>query len=185
MHIGILGGSFNPAHEGHHFISSIILKKLSLNQIWWIVTPSNPNKKQSNPLPLTERQKIASDISKHHKIKVKCLEKAHHINYSYLLIKNLIKKHPKYKFYWLIGEDNLATFHHWNRWNKIAKQINIIVFPRNNNLLRSTHSKFPIRYKQFFTANSSLIKYKPAPYWTIIRHKEKDISSSQIRAKKS
>lgn len=181
MHIGILGGSFNPAHNGHRDISIATLKAMSLDKIWWVITPTNPQKNHKNILPVQDRIKIAKKVKKHPKIKITCLESTHNINYSYLLINDLSRKHPQDKFYWIIGADNLLTFHSWYKWNYIAQNINIIVIPRNNMLLKSLHNQFAIKYKRFLLTNPSLIKHHPAPFWTIIKTKQNHISATKIR----
>ena len=182
MHIGILGGSFNPAHFGHRYISLIALRKMGLDQIWWIVTPHNPHKNKSDLIHLDTRLAKAKMIANHHKIKIKSLENKTTPNYSYYLIKNLLKKHPDHNFVWLMGADNLYNFDKWHRWNDIANKIAIIIYPRDNLTLKALHGKFAVKYRKNFISNINMIRYSEKPCWSILPGKKQDISASKIRA---
>jgi nicotinate-nucleotide adenylyltransferase len=184
MHVGILGGSFNPSHKGHCYISMQALKRLGLDQLWWVVTPQNPLKKSSDLLPLQKRLVKANDIISHNKIKVKLYEKSGQLNYSYLLVERLISKYPSCKFYWLIGADNLLNFHLWKEFDRIAHKVNLVVFPRNNIFIKAMHSRFAIKYHKYLCiANSyNKVKYLPPPFWSFLNIQETNISATQIRA---
>ena len=187
MHIGILGGSFNPAHKGHYYISKQALIKLGLDQVWWAITPHNPFKDKNDLISLDKRVKQASNIVNYHKIKILVCEQSGQVNYSYILINHLLHKYPEHKFYWLIGADNLLNFHFWHKWDWIANNINIVVFPRNNSFPRALYSKFAIKYKDYLyrNANYAHIKSLSAPFWTFLNIKEIDISATEIRKKSS
>lgn len=186
MHVGILGGSFNPSHKGHCYISQQALNRLGLHQLWWLVTPQNPLKKSSDLLPLTERLNKAQNIVQSHKIKVKLDESLIQPNYSYITIERLLKKHPNYKFYWLIGADNLLNFHMWKNFDRVAHMVNIVVFARNNCFFRAMRSKFAIKYRKYlYVADSySELKKLPPPFWSFLNIKEINISATEIRAVK-
>ena len=179
--IGLLGGSFNPAHIGHIQISSYAKKQLKLDELWWIITPHNPNKNKSDLRPLEERMQYAKQIDKPDYIRVKTLEEDGENNYSSLLIKKLRKEYKHDKLIWLMGADNLESFHLWYNWQDIIKMINIAVFPRNNalehpNILQK-------EYSQYFISpdKASLLRYKNPPYWTILKMKKINISATEIR----
>ena len=136
--IGILGGTFDPPHKGHLYISRIALKKLKLNRLIWIVTKNNPLKEKPY-LNIKTRIKLSKKITrKEKKIFVKYYEdKIKSIN-TFNLLNYIKKKNQKAKLFFLIGADNLAKFHKWNNWKKIPKLAKIVVFSRQNFPIRST-----------------------------------------------
>ena len=165
--IGILGGTFDPPHKGHLYISKIALKKLKLNRLIWIVTKNNPLKEKPY-LNIKTRIKLSKKITrKEKKIFVKYYEdKIKSIN-TFNLLNYIKKKNKKTKLFFLIGADNLAKFHKWNNWKKIPKLAKIVVFPRQN---------FPIK-------SAKLIASKKLNKKDLIHIKSKkiNISSSLIR----
>jgi len=165
--IGILGGTFDPPHVGHLYISKIALKKLKLNKILWAVTKKNPLK---NPpyLNIKQRLKLSKKITnQERKIFVSCYDnKIKSVN-TFDLLKYIKKKEKKTKIYFLIGADNLIKFHKWNNWKKIPQLAKIVVFPRGNYLLK----------KKKYIASKAL-KKRDLIY---INSKKVNISSSLIR----
>ena len=135
--IGILGGTFDPPHKGHLYISKIALKKLKLNKLIWIVTKKNPLKKKpylSTKVRINLSKKM---IKKEKKIFVKYYDdKVKSIN-TFNLLNYIKKKNQKTKLFFLIGADNLAKFHKWNNWKKIPKLAKIVIFPRQNYSIKS------------------------------------------------
>ena len=128
--IGLLGGSFDPPHKGHLYISLEAKKLLKLSEIWWLLTPQNPLK-ISKPATYPERIKNCREITKNHPIKITEIEKKINSTYSYQSI-NYIQNHYKnIKFFWLMGADNLIDFHHWQNWKALFKDISIVVFKRH------------------------------------------------------
>ena len=129
--IGILGGTFDPPHKGHLYISKIALKKLQLNKILWIITKKNPLKNKPH-LRIKERLKLSKEITKKNKkITIKYFDdKIRSTNTFDLLL--FFKKKTKAKLFFIMGTDNLKNFHKWKNWKKISKLAKIVVFPRNN-----------------------------------------------------
>ena len=180
--IGLLGGSFDPPHRGHLFISNEAKKVLQLDEIWWLVTPQNPLK-ISKPATYEERLQNCKQITKNFPIKILEVEKRIKSQYSYQTIKFLIQYYKNIKFFWLMGADNLVNFHEWEKWQSIFHIISIVIFRRhgyNSKALKSIASqKF----------NNSLIKktlttsldFDKTPSWTLVENKEIKISSTEIR----
>jgi nicotinate-nucleotide adenylyltransferase len=128
--IGLLGGSFDPAHKGHLIISKIALKKMRLNKVLWLITEKNPFKNKSF-YSLTQRIKKAKKIVKQEKkIKVKSLDKIVGSSRSINIINYLINEKKLTNIYFIIGADNLIKFHKWKNWKKIVKLTKLIVFSR-------------------------------------------------------
>ena len=180
--IGLLGGSFDPPHRGHIFISLEAKKILSLDEIWWLVTPQNPLKIYK-PASYTERVRNCKTLTKNHPIVIKEIEKKINSRYSQFTIEYLCNNFSNIKFYWLMGADNLINFHKWQKWRKFFNQISIVIFRRhsyNNAALKSTTSKtfasFHINPNQI--NKMQFINY---PSWTFLHNKEIKISSSEIR----
>ena len=128
--IGLLGGSFNPAHQGHIYISEQAIETLKLDEVWWLVNPQNPFKEKKDMLPLPERMEIASHLVKNPAIKVMDLEKESGTRHTADTLDYITKKYPGTKFVWLMGDDLLPDFHLWKDWQKIPEMVDIAVFPR-------------------------------------------------------
>ncbi|MBL6857479.1 MAG: nicotinate (nicotinamide) nucleotide adenylyltransferase [Pelagibacteraceae bacterium] len=128
--IGLFGGSFDPPHKGHLKISKIAIRKLHLDELYWIITKKNPLKNKTFFL-LSERIKRSKLLTaKTKKIKVKYLEDKIKSNNSVDLIKYLNKKNKKTEFLLIIGSDNLVNFHRWKRWKLLTNLVKIVVFSR-------------------------------------------------------
>ena len=180
--IGLLGGSFDPPHKGHLYISLEAKKILKLDEIWWLVTPQNPLK-INKPASYYERLRNCKLIVKNQPIKVKEIEKKINSKYSYQTIKYLNTHYKNLNFFWLMGADNLINFHKWQNAHRIFNEIPIVVFRRygyNNKALKSNIANF---YKNFRinSKNIRISNFKKTPAWTIIQNKEIKISSTEIR----
>ena len=127
--IGILGGSFDPAHKGHLAISKEAIKKLKLKKVIWAITKKNPFKKKSSVNLLTRIKYCKKIIGKNNLIKVKFYEDIIRSNKTITLI-NHVTKSKKSKIYFLMGADNLVNFHKWHKWKTISQKCNIVVFDR-------------------------------------------------------
>ena len=129
--IGILGGTFDPPHKGHVYISKIALKKLGLKKILWVVTKKNPLKNKPY-LRLKERMKLSKEITKKNKkINIKYFDGKIRSTNTFNLL-NYIKRKTKANLFFLMGADNLNKFHKWKNWKQIPKLAKIVVFPRKN-----------------------------------------------------
>ncbi len=164
--VGVLGGTFDPAHKGHLAISIKAAKKFKLIKVIWAVTKKNPFKKKSSK-SLSARIKFCKKITSNKNfIKVKFYEDQIKSNKTISLINYLIKKND-FEIYFLMGADNLINFHRWHKWREISKKCNIIVFDRQGYKKKSLNS---ITFKSLKKKNLEFIKFNKV-----------NISSSQLR----
>ena len=164
--IGILGGSFDPAHRGHLSISKEAIKRYKLKKIIWAITKKNPFKKISNVSLSTRIKYCKKIISKNNLIKVKFYEDIIKSNKTINLI-NYLKRNKKIEIFFLMGADNLISFHKWHKWKAISQKCNIIVFDRHGYKKKSLNS---ITFKRL---NNKKLKF--------IEFNKVNISSSQLR----
>ncbi len=128
--VGLLGGSFNPAHDGHRHISVEALRRLGLDEVWWLVSPLNPLKAADGMAPLAARLASAKHIANHRRIHVTDLEIRLETRFAVDTVAALQRRYPEVRFIWLMGADNLAQFHRWSRWRRLAARVPIAVFAR-------------------------------------------------------
>jgi len=129
--IGILGGSFNPAHRGHRAITLAAIDALALDAAWWLVSPGNPLKDAARDMaPLPARLASARAMARRAPIRATDIETRLHTRYTLDTIRKLRRRHPKNRFIWLMGADNLAEFHRWKNWRQIAREVPIAVIAR-------------------------------------------------------
>ena len=180
--IGLLGGSFDPPHKGHLFISLEAKKILKLDEIWWLVTPQNPLK-ISKPATYVERVKNCKSISRNLPIKIREIEKNINSDYSYKTISYLVNHYKSIKFFWLMGADNLINFHKWEKWQKIFNNMSIVIFRRHGYNTKALKSIASQKFKSSRIVNSktNLDDFTVTPSWLVIENKEIKISSSEIR----
>ncbi|MDQ8756060.1 nicotinate-nucleotide adenylyltransferase [Sphingosinicella sp. LHD-64] len=127
---GLLGGSFNPAHRGHRRISLGALRRLGLDEVWWLVSPGNPLKPKTGMAPLAARVASARTAARRAPIRVTAIEAELGTTYTVGTIAELVRRFPERRFIWLMGADNLAQFHLWRDWRKIAALVPIAVIAR-------------------------------------------------------
>jgi nicotinate-nucleotide adenylyltransferase len=128
--IGLLGGSFNPAHSGHRAISLQALRALGLDEVWWLVSPGNPLKDQAGMASLESRYLSALAAARTAPIRVTAIERELGTRYTVDTLRLLRRRYPSTRFIWLMGADNLAQFHLWREWREIAKLVPIAVVTR-------------------------------------------------------
>ena len=167
MKIGLFGGSFNPPHFGHLQIAKIAIKKLRLNQLWWLTTFCNPLKNNSinYKKTLVESKNLTKNYSQ---IKLKNIN----YRYSYNLVKKLKNAYPNYQFIWIMGADNLENFHRWYRFKELAKMLEFAVFARGEHFLKSPNYKI-----------CKIMKNNPKIKFNFYHIKKINISSTEIRRK--
>ena len=182
MKIGLLGGSFNPAHQGHIHISNLAAQKLGLNQVWWIPTSQNPLKEKT-VTPFAVRFAGCLEIVKNHpKIRVKNFEKDSFSTYK--LIKKLQAQYPKTQFCFIMGADNLEKFHLWKNFLPLIKLVEFAIFSRADFLLKAKETRALQIYQKLVSLRESKgANNHQLPKFSFFRTKNYDISSSEIRNK--
>jgi len=145
--IGLLGGSFNPAHDGHLHISLEAMKRLGLHEVWWLVSPQNPLKPTADMAPYETRFQSAVKLACHPHIHVRGDEARWRTRYTVDTVTQLKKRHPKHQFIWLMGADNLAQLHRWKAWQKLLSLVPIAVLDRAPYAIRALHQKFAWRFR--------------------------------------
>ncbi|MDX3901492.1 MAG: nicotinate-nucleotide adenylyltransferase [Sphingobium sp.] len=128
--IGLLGGSFNPAHGGHRAISLLAMRALALDEVWWLVSPGNPLKPRAGMAPLPARLAHARKVARRAPIRATAIESALGTRYTVDTLGALLRRYPRHRFIWLMGGDNLAQFAAWKNWRGIARQMPIAVIAR-------------------------------------------------------
>ena len=127
---GLLGGSFNPGHRGHRRISVETLRRLGLDEIWWLVSPGNPLKSEKGMAPLAARLISARRAARRAPIRTTAIEAELGTRYTIDTLRALVRRYPRRRFVWLMGAGNLAQFHRWRDWRKIARTVPIAVVTR-------------------------------------------------------
>jgi nicotinate-nucleotide adenylyltransferase len=183
MRIGLYGGSFNPAHGGHRLVSLLALKRLGLDRIWWIVTPGNPLKDPGELASTAQRASEARKVAAHPRIDVTVFEEAIGARYTIDTLAYLKRRHPGVHFVWIMGADNLAGFHRWRGWRRIAAIMPIAVIDRPRWTLRAMNSRAAIALSNarlHESAASALAELSP-PAWVFLHGPRSFLSSTDLR----
>jgi len=182
--IGLLGGSFDPPHAGHVHISKAALKRFQLDQVWWLVSPGNPLK-QDAPATIERRLAACRAISDHPKIKITDFEAQAGTRYTAETLQALFARRHGVRFVWLMGADNLAQFHRWQRWEWIMENVPVGVIARPGDRTSARMSKAAKRYAGYRLrgAQSGMLADCAPPAWCFINVPMVDVSSTQIRAR--
>jgi len=130
MRIGVMGGSFNPPHEGHLIVARTARKRLRLDQLWWLLTPGNPLKDTAELAPLEDRAAAIRSLSPSPRMKLTAFERELGTPYTSATLKFLTRRYRLVNFVWVMGADNLAHFHRWQHWQAIAETVPIAVVDR-------------------------------------------------------
>lgn len=185
MRIGLLGGSFNPAHEGHRHISLLALKHLHLDELWWLVSPQNPLKPTNDMAPFAERLASARAMARHPRIRVSDIESRLHTRYTADTLHALRTRFPQTRFVWLMGADNLAQIPRWERWTEIFQSVPIAVFDRATYSYRALAGKAAQRFakQRIEGRNAATLADHKAPAWVYFHARRHPASASSIRAR--
>ncbi|SLN27129.1 nicotinate-nucleotide adenylyltransferase [Roseisalinus antarcticus] len=180
--IGLLGGSFDPAHGGHVRITREALRRFGLDQVWWLVSPGNPLKARG-PAPLDRRIAMAHQIMQHPRVRITGLEAVLGTRYTAETLAALGAVYPGVRFVWLMGADNLAQFHLWQEWEEIIGSVPIGVLARPGDRISARLSKAARTYRQnrIPARQSQALGGAAAPAWCFVNLPMSDASSSRIR----
>lgn len=182
--IGLLGGSFDPAHEGHVHLTQEAIRRFGLDRVWWLVSPGNPLKREG-PAPLARRLARAREVMVDPRVVVTDLEARLGTRYTAATIRKLGALYPGVHFVWLMGADNLAQFHRWERWRWLMSAVPIGVIARPGSGISARMSKAADRFATARVPVSearSLGRRRP-PAWCFVNVPLMAESSSAIRAR--
>ena len=184
MAIGLLGGSFDPPHAGHAHITREALKRFGLDEIWWLVSPGNPLKAHQ-PAPLEKRMAAAREVMHHPRVRVTDLEARLGTRYTAETLAALRRLYPGVRFVWLMGADNLATFHRWERWREIMATVPVGVLARPGQRISARTSPAALLYRRFRLRGREAPRLARAspPAWSFVNVPMVDISSTDLRAR--
>jgi nicotinate-nucleotide adenylyltransferase len=183
MRIGLLGGSFNPPHVAHRAISLFAIKRLKLDRVWWLVSPGNPLKENGALRDLDERAEAARAMADDPRIDVSCLESVIGTRYTVDTISYLRRRAAGLRFVWIMGADNLAQFHRWENWRRIASEVPIAVIdrpPQSFRALAAPAAHALARYRLPENQAARLADRQP-PAWVFLTGMKLNLSSTGLR----
>lgn len=182
--IGLLGGSFDPPHEGHVHITRWALRAFGLHRVWWMVSPGNPLKPHG-PAPIERRIAASREILRGDpRVVVTDIEARLGTRYTAQTLRRLLPRYPGVRFVWLMGADNLAQFHRWKDWDWIMETVPVGVLGRPDQMLRAGTSPAARRYAfaRLPARRAKALPWREAPAWCLLSGRMVDASSSRLRA---
>ncbi|MBL3567148.1 nicotinate-nucleotide adenylyltransferase [Rhodovulum sulfidophilum] len=184
MRIGLLGGSFDPAHEGHAHITRTALKRFGLDRVWWLVSPGNPLKAEG-PAPMARRLAAAEAVMQHPRVAITDLEARIGTRYTAETLARLMRLYPGVRFVWLMGADNLISFHRWERWRWILDNVPVGVLARPGQGVAARRARAALTHERYRLdpTDAALLADSQPPAWCYLNMPMVDLSSSEIRAR--
>jgi nicotinate-nucleotide adenylyltransferase len=185
MRIGLLGGSFNPAHDAHRALSLLAWKRLGLDRVWWLVTPGNPLKLNRDLPPVEKRIAQAREVATSPFIDVIAPEVGYRTRYTFDTALRLVRDFPRTRFVWLMGADNLAQFHRWKRWREFAAimPIAVVARPGDEDAPLSSHAAHALARFRVDESDAPLLLSIRAPAWLYLHGLKSPLSSTNLRAR--
>lgn len=183
--IGLFGGSFNPPHDGHLLVAELGLRRLELDQIWWMVTPGNPLKDLSNLEPLQSRIEACEALAINPAMKITACEASLKTRFTADTLAHIKQRHRANRFVWLMGADNLGQFHRWDRWRDIAATCPIAVIDRPGSTLSLHSAQAAVALSRFRLDETDapvLANLRP-PAWTFLHGPRNALSSTFLRGR--
>jgi nicotinate-nucleotide adenylyltransferase len=183
MRIGLLGGSFNPPHVAHRAISLFAIKRLKLDRMWWLVTPGNPLKENGSLRDLDQRAEAARAMADDPRIDVSCLESVIGTRYTVDTITYLRRRAAGLHLVWIMGADNLAQFHRWENWRRIASEVPIAVIDRPPQSFRALAAPAAQALARYRLPENQAVRLadRRAPAWVFLTGMKLNLSSSGLR----
>ena len=180
--VGLLGGSFDPPHAGHVHITLEALKRFELDEVWWLVSPGNPLKAQG-PAPMARRMAAARDIMDHPQVKISDFEARSGTQATADTLAALIVQYPAEQFVWLMGADNLAQLHRWQRWQWImdAVPVGVLARPGMQDAARASPAAKHYEKYRLPEREAAQLAHKQPPAWCFVNLPMVNMSSSAIR----
>ena len=184
MRIGLFGGTFDPPHAAHRAACLLAMRRIGLDRVWWLVTPGNPLKDTRGLAPLAERLAAARKLARHPRIDVTDLEADLGITYTFATISYLIRRCPGVHFVWIMGADNLRSFHRWQRWRDIARLVPIAVIDRLGPSLYSTAGAAgqALAWARLPESAARTLPQRRPPAWIYLHGLKSPLSSTALRA---
>jgi nicotinate-nucleotide adenylyltransferase len=186
MRVGILGGSFNPAHAGHLHVARTALRRFALDQVWLMVSPGNPLKPAVGMAPFAERLASAQQIADGRRIVATRIEASIGTRYTRETLSRLHRLFPCVDFVWLMGADNLEDLARWQRWREIAANTALGVLPRpeHNMGARAGRAAHRLRGHRLPSRQATLLAAAPTPAWIFLPTAQNALSATALRAAK-
>lgn len=181
MVVGLLGGSFDPAHAGHVHITTEAMKRFGLDRVWWLVSPGNPLKAKA-PRPMAERLARSRALMRHPRVEITDLEAHLGTRHTAQTLRALQRRYPGVRFVWLMGADNLVQFHRWDDWRWIMKSVPVGVLARPGWGVQGRLGRAARAFGNCRTTPEQLGR-TDAPAWAFADLPMVDVSSSAIRAR--
>ena len=183
MRIGLLGGSFNPPHEGHALVTRIALMRVGLDRVWWLVTPGNPLKSQADLAALQGRVKAARRLVAGPRVAVTDIEAHIGAQFTYDTLAWLTRRFAGVRFVWIMGADNLSQFHLWRHWRTIADLAPIVVIDRPGSTLRAMSSRAAVALAPWRVPEAEAARFaeRSPPAFLFLHGPRSDLSSTVLR----
>jgi nicotinate-nucleotide adenylyltransferase len=182
--VGLLGGSFNPAHDGHRHISLFALRALRLHQVWWLVSPQNPLKSPHDMATFSARLASARQASGHPRLLVTDLEAQFGTRYTADTLRQLRRRYPRTRFVWLMGADNLLQLPRWRHWRRIFECMPVAAFNRPPYSLKAPTGHAARRFARcrVEAAKAGRLADRTPPAWIFLRNPLHPASATAIRS---
>jgi nicotinate-nucleotide adenylyltransferase len=181
--VGLLGGSFNPAHAGHLHVARQAMLHAGLDQLWLLVSPGNPLKPRAGMAPLAQRLASAAALADGRRVIATTIEAQLGTRYTIDTLRELKRRFPRVQFVWLMGADNLVQLPRWHRWERIVHEVPLLVLPRPGATRRALAGQAARRYRQYrLSARAALcLAQSMAPAWSLLPVRENPLSATALR----
>ncbi len=185
LKVGLLGGSFNPAHAGHRHISLIALRRLGLDRVWWLVSPQNPLKPEVGMASLERRLAAAREIAAHPRIHVGDIERRLGTRFTVDTLRALARRYPGYRFVWLMGADNLVQLPKWRNWTGFMSLVPVAIFDRAPYSYDALAGQAARRFGGCRVRTPRMLIRMRPPAWCFLRERLEPSSATALRKSRS